>query len=138
MRANVSSLLPSSARKLFVWGGHYVETKNPARHTAKRGQNSFRRCRFLPQDALKSSINVPVVHEVVTFDDEDAYAKICAGAALVQLYTALVFAGPSLVNQIKTGLADLLQRDGFTSMADAVGTAQSAASARRPGSLVVP
>jgi dihydroorotate dehydrogenase len=51
----------------------------------------------------------------------DAYAKIRAGAALVQLYTALVFAGPALLGQIKTGLADLLRRDGFASVADAVG-----------------
>jgi dihydroorotate dehydrogenase len=52
---------------------------------------------------------------------EDAYAKIRAGAALVQLYTALVFAGPSLVGRIKAGLAALLQRDGLASIADAVG-----------------
>jgi len=51
----------------------------------------------------------------------DAYAKIRAGASLVQLYTALVFAGPALLGQIKTGLAELLRRDGFASVADAVG-----------------
>jgi len=52
----------------------------------------------------------------------DAYAKIRAGASLVQLYTALVFAGPALLGEIKTGLATLLRRDGFASVADAVGT----------------
>ena len=51
----------------------------------------------------------------------DAYAKIRAGASLVQLYTALVFAGPALLGQIKTGLAELLRRDGFASVAEAVG-----------------
>jgi dihydroorotate dehydrogenase len=51
----------------------------------------------------------------------DAYAKIRAGASLVQLYTALVFAGPALLGQIKSGLADMLHRDGFASIADAVG-----------------
>ncbi len=50
-----------------------------------------------------------------------AYAKIRAGASLVQLYTALVFAGPALLGQIKTGLAELLRRDGFASVAEAVG-----------------
>ena len=69
---------------------------------------------------------------------EDAYAKIRAGASLVQLYTALVFSGPSLVSQIKAGLADLLRSDGFRSISEAVGTAQGAAPVRRPGSLVVP
>jgi dihydroorotate dehydrogenase len=52
---------------------------------------------------------------------EDAYAKIRAGASLVQLYTALVFAGPALLYKIKTGLAALLRRDGFASLTDAVG-----------------
>ena len=53
----------------------------------------------------------------------DAYAKIRAGASLVQLYTALVFAGPDLVAHIKSGLVSLLRSDGFGSIAEAVGTA---------------
>ena len=44
-----------------------------------------------------------------------------AGAALVQLYTALVYQGPGLVNRIKRELAALLARDGFAHVADAVG-----------------
>jgi len=51
----------------------------------------------------------------------DAYAKIRAGASLVQLYTALVFAGPALLGDIKTGLAALLHRDGFVSVTEAFG-----------------
>jgi dihydroorotate dehydrogenase len=51
----------------------------------------------------------------------DAYAKIRAGASLVQLYTALVFEGPALIGRIKRGLAALLRRDGFASVSDAVG-----------------
>ena len=51
----------------------------------------------------------------------DAYAKIRAGAALVQLYTALVFEGPDLVQRIKTELAALLARDGYASVTEAVG-----------------
>lgn len=52
---------------------------------------------------------------------EDAYAKIRAGASLVQLYTALVFQGPQLVADILTGLGRLLEKDGLTSIGDAVG-----------------
>ena len=52
----------------------------------------------------------------------DAYAKIRAGATLVQLYTALVYQGPALVGRIKADLVDLLKRDGFTSVSKAVGT----------------
>jgi dihydroorotate dehydrogenase len=52
---------------------------------------------------------------------EDAYAKIRAGASLVQLYTALVYQGFGLVPCVQRGLAALLARDGFSSVADAVG-----------------
>ncbi|MGZ8401881.1 MAG: dihydroorotate dehydrogenase (quinone), partial [Rhodoplanes sp.] len=51
----------------------------------------------------------------------DAYAKIRAGASLVQLYTALVFHGPGLVAAIKRDLARLLRADGFAHVSDAVG-----------------
>lgn len=51
----------------------------------------------------------------------DAYAKIRAGASLVQVYSALVFHGPGLVNRIKNELATCLRNDGFQSVADAVG-----------------
>ncbi len=51
----------------------------------------------------------------------DAYAKIRAGASLVQLYSAMVYEGPPLVRRIKDELAALLARDGFASVADAVG-----------------
>lgn len=52
---------------------------------------------------------------------QDAYARIRAGASLVQLYTALVYKGPGLVPEIKRDLAKLLQRDGFNSVNEAVG-----------------
>ncbi|HHB81299.1 MAG TPA: quinone-dependent dihydroorotate dehydrogenase [Aliiroseovarius sp.] len=51
-----------------------------------------------------------------------AYAKIRAGASAVQLYTALVYGGLSLAGEIAQGLDDLLARDGFASVAEAVGT----------------
>jgi dihydroorotate dehydrogenase len=52
---------------------------------------------------------------------KDAYGKIRAGASLVQLYTALVYQGPGLLQRLKDELAQLLRRDGFASVADAVG-----------------
>ncbi len=51
----------------------------------------------------------------------DAYAKIRAGASLVQLYSALVYGGPGLIGRITRELAALLKRDGFTSVSQAVG-----------------
>ena len=52
-----------------------------------------------------------------------AYAKIRAGAEAVQLYSALVYEGPGLVTRIKSDLAARLRAEGFTSVAQAVGTA---------------
>ncbi len=52
---------------------------------------------------------------------EQAYAKIRAGASLIQLYSAMVYQGPGLVTRINRGLAALLARDGFATLADAVG-----------------
>ncbi|MET3528318.1 quinone-dependent dihydroorotate dehydrogenase [Phenylobacterium koreense] len=51
----------------------------------------------------------------------DAYERIRAGAGAVQLYSAMVFEGPGLVTRIKQELAACLRRDGFTSLAQAVG-----------------
>jgi dihydroorotate dehydrogenase len=56
---------------------------------------------------------------------EQAYAFIRAGATLVQLYTGLVYRGPGLVGEIKLGLARLLRRDGFATLAEAVGSGPS-------------
>ena len=51
----------------------------------------------------------------------DAYARIRAGASLVQLYTALIYEGPGLGRRIANDLAALLKRDGFENVRDAVG-----------------
>jgi dihydroorotate dehydrogenase len=52
---------------------------------------------------------------------EDAYARIRAGASLVQLYSALVYEGPGLARRITRGLAGLLRRDGIATIGEAVG-----------------
>jgi len=53
---------------------------------------------------------------------EDAWARIRAGASLVQLYSAMVFEGPGLPRRIVKGLEFLMRRDGFASIAEAVGS----------------
>ena len=52
---------------------------------------------------------------------DEAYARIRAGASLVQIYSALVYHGPGLAKEIATGLANLLEHDGFAHVGDAVG-----------------
>ena len=53
---------------------------------------------------------------------EHAWERIRAGASLVQLYSAMVYEGPGLGGQIVRGLEALMQRDGFSSIAEAVGS----------------
>ncbi len=52
---------------------------------------------------------------------QHAYEKIRAGASLVQLYTGMVYEGPDIANNINNGLLDLLDRDGFSNISQAVG-----------------
>ncbi len=51
----------------------------------------------------------------------DAYAKIKAGASLVQLYSALVYQGPALISRINKELVELLAQDGYAHISDAIG-----------------
>jgi len=65
--------------------------------------------------------DVPVIGVGGVSDAKSAYEKIRAGASVVQLYTALVYEGPALAREINEGILDLLERDGFDSVQDAVG-----------------
>jgi dihydroorotate dehydrogenase len=53
---------------------------------------------------------------------DDAWERICAGASLVQLYTAMIYEGPHVARHIATGLAQKLERSAFGSIAEAVGS----------------
>lgn len=64
---------------------------------------------------------VPIVGVGGIFTASDAYERIRSGAALVQLYTGLVYQGPAIVSGIRNGLAERLRRDGLTSVSEAVG-----------------
>lgn len=55
------------------------------------------------------------------FSAQDAYNKIRLGANLVQLITGMIFEGPALISRINLGLADLLKKDGFKHISEAVG-----------------
>tara|TARA_Y100000034_G_scaffold136608_1_gene214113 strand:+ start:899 stop:1981 length:1083 start_codon:yes stop_codon:yes gene_type:complete len=57
------------------------------------------------------------------FSAEDAYKKIKLGASLVQLITGMIYEGPSLISEINRDLVNLLKKDGFKNISDAIGTA---------------
>jgi dihydroorotate dehydrogenase len=64
---------------------------------------------------------LPIIGVGGIFTALDAWEKICAGASLIQLYTGLVYEGVGVVRRINDGLGEMLQREGFHSLDEAVG-----------------
>jgi dihydroorotate dehydrogenase len=64
---------------------------------------------------------LPIIGVGGIFSAQDAWDKICAGASLIQLYTGFIYEGPGVAKRINDGLAEILQREGFNSIDDAVG-----------------
>lgn len=71
---------------------------------------------------LSTVTDIPLIGVGGISSGEQAYAKIRAGASVVQLYTAMVYHGLGLAAQVAAELDALLKRDGFTTVAEAVGT----------------
>jgi dihydroorotate dehydrogenase len=71
--------------------------------------------------AARAAGRVPIIGAGGVMDAADAYAKIRAGASLVQVYTGLVYGGPAFVRHVNEGLARLLANDGFSRVEEAVG-----------------
>lgn len=65
---------------------------------------------------------IPIIGVGGISSGQDAYDKIKAGASLVQLYSALVYHGPEIANQINQDLLKFLKRDGHTHLSQAVGS----------------
>src|SRR5262245_29112379 len=82
--------------------------------------------RSLSTEVLRDMYNltegrIPLIGVGGIASGADAYARIRAGASLVQLYTALVYQGPDLLRRMKEELIQLLRHDGFANLAEAVG-----------------
>lgn len=65
--------------------------------------------------------NIPLIGVGGIATAQDAYDRIRAGASLVQLYTAMIYEGPTIARCMASELTKLLKRDGFTSVSEAVG-----------------
>ncbi len=97
-----------------------------SRHAREAGGLSGDPLRDLAHQRLKDFRSagtgaIPLIGVGGIASGADAYARIRAGASLVQLYSALAFEGPWLARRINRDLAHLLTRDGFTNVAQAVG-----------------
>ena len=79
--------------------------------------------RVLARLYLETGSNIPLIGVGGITSAADAYAKVRAGASAVQLYTAMVYWGMSLIPRIVHGLDERLAHDGFKHISEAVGTA---------------
>ena len=70
---------------------------------------------------------VPIIGSGGVMSAEDAWAKLRAGATLVQVYTGFIYGGPGFPSQLNAGLLRLMERDGFGSIEEAVGADLKAA-----------
>jgi dihydroorotate dehydrogenase len=66
---------------------------------------------------------LPIIGVGGIMNSADALGHLKAGASLVELYTGLIYQGPALITMMKKELANLLRREGFRSISDAVGSA---------------
>ena len=82
-------------------------------HLLQRRPDRFRRA---------SAGEIPLIGVGGIATAADAFERIRAGASLVQLYSAMVYEGPGIARRIARGLAKHLQREGFESVAEAVGS----------------
>lgn len=64
---------------------------------------------------------IPIIGVGGVFTGDDAFEKIKAGASLVQIYTALVYEGPTVLRRIENRLAKLLEQNNFSNVSEAVG-----------------
>jgi dihydroorotate dehydrogenase len=75
----------------------------------------------LRQVYARAAGRMPIVGVGGIMDARDAYAKIRAGASLVQVYTGYVYGGPAFARDVVRGLAEFAKKDGFSRISDAVG-----------------
>ena len=96
-------------------------------HASEEGGLSGAPLKPLALDALRlfrsaSGGEIPLIGVGGIANAEDAWQRIRTGASLVQLYTAMVYEGPGIARRIAHGLAQRLERAGYATIAEAVGT----------------
>jgi dihydroorotate dehydrogenase len=65
--------------------------------------------------------SIPLIGVGGIFSAADAWEKICAGSSLIQIYTGLIYEGPRLVERINSGIAEMITKEGFRSLDQAIG-----------------
>jgi dihydroorotate dehydrogenase len=128
-RAEIDAVVRASAGKVdALIIGNTTVSRPPlrARDAGEAGGLSGAPLRALAAQKLRefrsaTGGHIPLIAAGGIDSADEAYARIRAGASLVQLYSALVYHGPGLARGISDGLATRLARDGIAHVADAVG-----------------
>ncbi len=130
--ADIAALALDSGLGGLIVGNTTLERPGDlaGRHRGQAGGLSGRPL-FAPSTRVLAEISrltegrLPLIGVGGVASGAEAYAKIRAGACLIQLYSGLVYQGPGLISRIKAELAACLRRDGWSSLAEAVGADRS-------------
>jgi len=98
-----------------------------SRHAKEQGGLSGAPLKSLALDALRkfrsaTGGEIPLIGVGGISNANDAWERIRAGASLIQLYSAMVYEGPGIARRIADGLAQRLERDGYSSISEVVGS----------------
>jgi len=98
-----------------------------SRHAKEQGGLSGAPLKSLALDALRkfrsaTGGEIPLIGVGGISNANDAWERIRAGASLIQLYGAMVYEGPGIARRIADGLAQMLERDGYSSISEVVGS----------------
>jgi len=98
-----------------------------SRHAKEQGGLSGAPLKSLALDALRkfrsaTGGEIPLIGVGGISNANDAWERIRAGASLIQLYSAMVYEGPGIARRIADGLAQMLERDGYSSISEVVGS----------------
>ncbi len=106
----------TTVSRASLTGGPTAEAGGLSGRPLKQAANSI--CALLYRHLGRQ---VPIIGVGGISTADDAYERIRSGAALVQIYTGLIYEGPGMIQQLVTGLASRLSRDGFSRIDEAIG-----------------
>lgn len=115
-----------------IFGNLAKDRNNPAinkKELAKVGKGNFsgkptweKSNRLIAYSYKKYGKQLVIIGCGGVFNAEDAYTKIKLGSSLIQMITGMVFEGPQVIGEINKGLVQLLKKDGYSNIKEAVGT----------------
>jgi dihydroorotate dehydrogenase len=99
-----------------------LRSKNGLESGGLSGAPLFKKSNLMIKNFYKfTKGQIPIIGVGGISSAADAYQKIKCGASLVQIYSAFIYQGFGLVEKIKIELSEMVKKDGFTNIGQAVG-----------------